>query len=112
MSPRRKISHWGKAVLKTPMEILAVSAVAPSCSNDTVSRSLSWRADTEATKTGLELLGFSSGRHICMSTQEQASNNNWVKAKTTASPYPPYSPDIASCDFRIFPELARRLQDR
>ncbi|GFU70998.1 hypothetical protein TNCV_3350211 [Trichonephila clavipes] len=47
---------------------------------------------------------------FCDGPKEQASNNDGVKTKTTALPHPPYSPDLASCNFRIFPELERRFQ--
>ncbi|GFW48618.1 hypothetical protein TNCV_4241991 [Trichonephila clavipes] len=43
-SPRREISHSGKAAHTTPMETLELWAVAPSCCQHTLSISLSWRA--------------------------------------------------------------------
>lgn len=39
-------------------------------------------------------------------------NDFLAKTKTTVLPHPPYSPDLAPCDFFLFTELARRLQGR
>ncbi|GFU92545.1 hypothetical protein TNCV_4794741 [Trichonephila clavipes] len=50
------------------------------------------------------------GKKVTSERCKQASENDEVKTKITVLPYPPYSPDLASCDFRIFPKLARRFQ--
>jgi len=35
-----------------------------------------------------------------------------VSAKTTAIPHPPYSPDLATCDFFLFPKMKLKLKGR
>ncbi|KDR20028.1 hypothetical protein L798_05263, partial [Zootermopsis nevadensis] len=56
---------------------------------------------------------------------EKWENNNWVlhhhnanahtvlaSKNTTVIPHPPYSPDLAPCDFFLFPKMKFRLKGR
>jgi transposase len=45
--------------------------------------------------------------HVSPKTAEFVTNNNMVMA-----PQPPYSPDLASCDFDLFPKLKMNLKGR
>jgi transposase len=43
--------------------------------------------------------------HTSLKTTEFVTNNNVVIV-----PHPPYSPDLASCDFALFPKLKMKLK--
>jgi transposase len=45
--------------------------------------------------------------HVSLKTTEFATNNNMVTV-----PHPPYSPDLAPCDFALFPKLKMKLKGR
>jgi transposase len=45
--------------------------------------------------------------HTSMKTTEFLTNNNMVIV-----PHPPYSPDLAPCDFALFPKLKMKLKER
>ncbi|GFX70067.1 hypothetical protein TNCV_4615051 [Trichonephila clavipes] len=63
---------------------------------------------TVATR-GVSTRSSNSLHGFCGCAFEQASNSIGVKTKNN-NPHPPYFPDFAPCDFRIFPELARHFQ--
>jgi hypothetical protein len=44
---------------------------------------------------------------MSVKTTEFVTNNNMVIV-----PHPPYSPDLAPCDFTLFPKLKMKLQER
>jgi hypothetical protein len=44
---------------------------------------------------------------MSLKTTEFVTNNNMV-----IIPHPPYSPDLASCDFALFPKLKMKLKGR
>jgi transposase len=44
---------------------------------------------------------------MSLKTTEFVTNNNMVIV-----PYPPYSPDLAPCDFALFPKLKVKLNGR
>jgi transposase len=46
-------------------------------------------------------------RHTSLKTTEFVTNNNMVIV-----PHPPYSPDLALCDFALFPKLKMKLKGR
>jgi transposase len=43
--------------------------------------------------------------HMSLKTTEFVTNNNMVIV-----PHPPYSPDLAPCDFFLFPKLKMKLK--
>jgi hypothetical protein len=43
--------------------------------------------------------------HMSLKTTEFVTNNNMV-----ITPHPPYSPDLAPCDFALFPKLKMKLK--
>jgi transposase len=43
--------------------------------------------------------------HTSLKTTESVTNNNMVIV-----PHPPYSPDLAPCDFTLFPKLKMKLK--
>jgi transposase len=45
--------------------------------------------------------------HTSLQTTEFVTNNNMVIV-----PHPPYSPDLATCDFALFPKLKMKLKGR
>jgi hypothetical protein len=45
--------------------------------------------------------------HISLKTPEFVTNNNMVIV-----PHPPYLPDLAPCDFALFPKLKMKLKGR
>jgi transposase len=45
--------------------------------------------------------------HTSLKTTEFVTNNNMV-----IIPHPPYLPDLAPCDFALFPKLKRKLKGR
>jgi transposase len=44
---------------------------------------------------------------MSLKTTEFVTNNNMVIV-----PHPPYSPDLAPCDFTLFPKLKMKLKER
>jgi transposase len=45
--------------------------------------------------------------HTSLKTTEFVTNNNMVIV-----PHPPYSPDLAPCEFALFPKLKMKLRGR
>jgi transposase len=58
-----------------------------------------------ATTTGSFIM--TTRPHTSLKTTEFLTNNNMVIV-----PYPPYSPDLAPCDFALFPKLKMKLKGR
>jgi transposase len=45
-------------------------------------------------------------------TLPSSSSNFWQQNKMAVFPHPPYSPDLAPCDFFLFPKIKLRLKGR
>jgi hypothetical protein len=60
-----------------------------------------------ATTTGSFITTTRPSAHTSLKTAVFLTNNNMVIV-----PHPPYSPDLAPCDFSLFPKLKMKLKGR
>ena len=51
-------------------------------------------------------------RVLTADQKQQQPTSFWRKKKIAVIPHPPYSPDLAPCDFFLFPKMKLKLKGR